>query len=201
MTERMALKTQLESRASRPTAGEEDAFHTILDALAPWTHALTRLSVRSDDVIDAQGKSEHVFRVHVTFSGKRGEAPSLLVEGRGYQERAAARGAARAAVVAVRRILEGEATAKQESVSGVVRVPHRTPRSRKSANPPRGRGFHKTSIEASVSHAAEARGPGKRPSRKSTRRSENRVKPDSQLRRQAVRAVRSPKSRATNDMV
>ena len=41
----------------------------------------------------------------------------------------------------------------------------------------------------------ESRPPGKRPSRKSTRGGANHAKPDSQLRRQTTRAVRSPKNR------
>lgn len=44
-------------------------------------------------------------------------------------------------------------------------------------------------------HALEASSPGKRPSRKSTRRSANHMKRDSQQRRQTMREVRSPKSR------
>lgn len=46
-----------------------------------------------------------------------------------------------------------------------------------------------------ATHALEAQAPGKRPSRKSTRKGANHVKPDSQQRRQHTRAVRSPKSR------
>jgi hypothetical protein len=41
----------------------------------------------------------------------------------------------------------------------------------------------------------EASNPSKRPSRKSTRGGANRVKPDSQQRRQQTRALRSPESR------
>jgi len=44
-------------------------------------------------------------------------------------------------------------------------------------------------------HRLEAQAPGKRPSRKSTRRGANHIKPDAQQRRQTMRAVRSPKSR------
>jgi hypothetical protein len=197
----MAMKTQLEPRAGRPTAGEEDAFRTILDALSRWANALRRVSVRSDDVLDATGRTEHVFRVHVTFSGRNGDAPSMLVEGRGYQERAAASRAARAASAAVARILETEREMATEPSRDVVRTPHRTPRERKTARPARGRGIHKTSIDASVTRASEATDPHTRPSRKSTRRSVNRAKPDAQQRRQAVRASRSPKSRATTDRV
>jgi hypothetical protein len=44
-------------------------------------------------------------------------------------------------------------------------------------------------------HELEARAPGKRPSRKSTRGGANHIKPDSQQHRQTTRAVRSPKNR------
>lgn len=44
-------------------------------------------------------------------------------------------------------------------------------------------------------HALETQAPGKRPSRKSTRRGANHVKPDSQQRRRATRAARSPQNR------
>jgi hypothetical protein len=46
-----------------------------------------------------------------------------------------------------------------------------------------------------ATHALEARTPGKRPSRKSTRRAANHIKRDSQQRRQTTRAARSPKRR------
>ncbi len=46
-----------------------------------------------------------------------------------------------------------------------------------------------------ATHALEASAPSKRPSRKSTRRGANHIKPDAQQRRQVTRAVRSPKSR------
>jgi hypothetical protein len=198
----MAMKTQLEPRGGRPTAGEENAFRAILDAISRWENALRRVTVRSDDVLDATGRTEHVFRVHVTFSGRNGDAPSMLVEGRGYQEQAAAARAASAAASAIARILERERKmGAAEPSPDVVRTPHRTPRERKTARPARGRGIHKTSIEASVTRASEASDPHKRPSRKSTRRSVNRAKPDAQQRGKAVRASRSPKSRATTHRV
>lgn len=46
-----------------------------------------------------------------------------------------------------------------------------------------------------ASYELETTDTSKRPSRKSTRRGANRIKPDSQLRRRATRAVRSPKNR------
>jgi hypothetical protein len=47
-----------------------------------------------------------------------------------------------------------------------------------------------------ATYELEGTAKGKRPSRKSTRRSSNRMKPDSNLRRRTTRAVRSPKSRS-----
>lgn len=44
-------------------------------------------------------------------------------------------------------------------------------------------------------HELEAQSPGKRPSRKSSRGGANHIKPDSQQRRQTMRAVRSAKNR------
>jgi hypothetical protein len=44
-------------------------------------------------------------------------------------------------------------------------------------------------------HELEASNPSKRPSRKSRRGGANHIKPDSQQRRQTMRAVRSPKNR------
>ncbi len=44
-------------------------------------------------------------------------------------------------------------------------------------------------------HELEAHAPGKRPSRKSTRRGANHIKPDAQQRRQRMRDVRSPENR------
>jgi hypothetical protein len=46
-----------------------------------------------------------------------------------------------------------------------------------------------------ATHELEASNPAKRPSRKSTRGGANHIKPDSQLRRRVVRALRSPKNR------
>jgi hypothetical protein len=46
-----------------------------------------------------------------------------------------------------------------------------------------------------ATHALEAQPPSKRPSRKSTRRGANHIKPDSQQRRRKTRAVRSPEAR------
>ena len=46
-----------------------------------------------------------------------------------------------------------------------------------------------------ASYELEAAADGKRPTRKSTRRSANRQKPDSQLKRRQTRKVRSPENR------
>ncbi len=47
-----------------------------------------------------------------------------------------------------------------------------------------------------ASYELEASNPSKRPSRKSTRGSANRAKPDSQLKNRQTRAVRSPQARS-----
>ena len=49
-----------------------------------------------------------------------------------------------------------------------------------------------------ATHELKASNPAKRPSRKSTRGSANRAKPDSQLKRRQTRAIRSPQARATS---
>ena len=72
---------------------------------------------------------------------------------------------------------------------------HATPRAVKTANPMRGRHIHKTQRQSRATAAKEIS--ATRPSRKSTRRSANRVKRDSNLARQTKRAVGSPKQRAS----
>lgn len=71
---------------------------------------------------------------------------------------------------------------------------HATPRAVKTARPMRGRHIHKTQRQARATAAREIS--AKRPSRKSTRKSANRSKRDSNLVRQNKRAVRSPEQRA-----
>jgi len=71
---------------------------------------------------------------------------------------------------------------------------HATPHAVKTARPMRGRHIHKTQRQARATSAREVS--ATRPSRKSTRRSANRVKRDSNLARQTKRAVRSPEQRA-----
>ena len=72
---------------------------------------------------------------------------------------------------------------------------HATPRAVKTARPMRGRHIHKTQRQARATAAREISATS-RPSRKSTRKSANRVKRDSNLARKTKRAVRSPEQRA-----
>jgi hypothetical protein len=59
-------------------------------------------------------------------------------------------------------------------------------------------GEHPTRVESKAAFAYEPT-PDGRPSRKSTRRGANRVKPDSNLRRRQTRATSSPESRAARE--
>src|SRR5204863_8780573 len=55
---------------------------------------------------------------------------------------------------------------------------------------------NKRGNDTNAIYALEDNNPAKRPSRKSTRGSSNRIKPDSNLRRRQTRKVRSPQSRS-----
>ena len=151
------------------------------------------------------------------------DAPKLLVEGRARSEQEAAdiaadadEGAVRREVEEVESRLKKKQLRKVEPTSGkqasvrreegattnaseeelAAEEPNRiTPREVKTAHPRRKRHIHKTQRQARATSAIEFS--ATRPSRKSTRKSANRSKRDSNLARSTKRSVRSPKARAT----
>lgn len=112
------------------------------------------------------------------------------------KRRAAARPKAKVAakVVEVRRGGE-EGPSEYDLIEEQARAGrHATPHAVKTARPMRGRHIHKTQRQARATSAPEIS--AKRPSRKSTRKSANRSKRDSNLARQNTRSTRSPEQRA-----
>ncbi len=84
-----------------------------------------------------------------------------------------------------KKLTEQQSTRKPPARRKAARAPEADPGTRNRTRDPRG----------SAAYEAEGGNPTK-PSRKSTRRSSNRSKPDSNLHRRQTRAVRSPKARA-----
>lgn len=191
----MPFTVHLQSRATRPTASEDFASRTVRERLEPFSARVRRVGVRFDENVGARGELEHVCRIHITCASGR-DAPSFTVEGRAVHEREAVELAATAAVGSVRELLtpgapEGDA---QTGAGEHLTAKRRTPRARKTANPPRKRGVHQTKVESAATAAFEPS--AGRPSRKSTRKSENRSKRDAQQALRAKRAVSSPRARA-----
>ena len=73
--------------------------------------------------------------------------------------------------------------------------PNAKPRNARKDHAPAARGGSKDT-KGKASYELESSNPSKRPSRKSTRGSANRSKPDSQLKNRQTRAIRSPQARS-----
>ncbi len=211
-----ALDIRLYSRAARPTTGEARAVELVRSRLEEFAQHLRRVFVRLEQRIIGPGKVDQACRVEVTLT-KVADAPQFVVEGRAPSAPEAIELAADAAASAVRREVEvterkrGRASRKAETGAKTVAVErstepleepdiiasdtrHFTPRSVKTAHPRRGRHIHKTQRQARATSAREVS--ATKPSRKSTRRSANRMKRDSNLARRTERKVSSPEARA-----
>ncbi|MBX3200295.1 MAG: hypothetical protein KF894_19315 [Labilithrix sp.] len=184
---------------------------------------LRRVGVRLTQLINGSGELDWTCRVEVAMT--KVATPKFYVEGRAPQVLEAAELAADAVEGAVRREVEGSSGkrssgARRRPAEGARSVEVRrgasqpfesdeaqlarereedtlrrmTPRAVKTANPMRGRHIHKTRQQAQATSAREVS--ATRPSRKSTRKSANRSKRDSNLVRRAKRDTRSPDARA-----
>lgn len=215
-----ALDVRLHSRAARPTTAEARAVELLRTRLESFARQLRRVSVRLEQKISGPGKVDQACRVELNLVDVP-DAPQILVEGRAPNERAAVDEAAEAAFLAVeeevaraeRRRARSRRTAKVKTTgarsetqtaetaaaeleeAAEVERHHTTPRSVKTANPQRGRHIHKTQRQARATSAREVS--ATKPSRKSTRKSANRSKRDSNQVRRTKRAVRSPTQRAS----
>jgi hypothetical protein len=202
--ESFARRIYLKPQALRPTAAEVRAVQTLALTLAPYADHIRRVSVRIARTTGRAVAFDHVCRVHVALRDVY-DVPSFLVEGEGSSDREAAQLAAEAARRVVLLALGGEVATQARSNESIeeeartraaetARRHHTTPREVKSAKPLRGRHIHKTQRQARATSARElSKG---RPSRKSTRRSSNRSKRESNQVLRHERAIRAPKERA-----
>ncbi|MBX3265069.1 MAG: hypothetical protein KF782_35685, partial [Labilithrix sp.] len=218
------FETHLYSRAARPTTAERHAVALVGTRLDKYSKHLRRAGVRLTQLINASGQLDWTCRVEVAMT--KGATPKFYVEGRARQVLEAVELAADAVEGAVRREVEGASersgAGRRRATSGLRGVEVRrgaaarrgaearegeglpeledealrrlTPRAVKTANPMRGRHIHKTRRQAQATSARELS--ATRPSRKSTRKSANRSKRDSNLVRRAKRDTRSPEARA-----
>lgn len=172
-----------------PTASEDLAMRRIRDALGEFARHVTRVAVRLEPAVRGSRKGEATCSVEVAV----GTGASIVAEehGRGALE---AIDRATDAVVSLLREQFGEtkgrpASAKKSGAKAGARVAA-VARPKAAAAPRNEKGS-----DAGLSYALEDSATGKA-SRKSTRGSSNRAKPDSNLRRREMRRVRAPKTRA-----
>lgn len=215
----MAFTIHLVTRGSRPTTAEDYAVQTFRGRLdGPEAAKVRRLTVHIEETVDLAArpkpKPEWACRVKVSLAPALDE-PSFIVEGHASHAREAVELAADAIEGAVRRVLElaaakGHRRAPPEE--GAKRVTMRraeavaredlTPARHLTAHPPRGRHFHLTRAQAAATSKREPMERAvdathdPRPSRKSTRKSANRSKRDSNQVRRAQRATVAPEARA-----
>jgi hypothetical protein len=215
----MSFTIQLQPRAVRPSAAEAYAVEALRARLDEYGRHLRGVRLRFDEVSHGPGDIDKICRVHVTLAGVR-DVPGFVVEGRAPHEREAADLAVDAVHGAVRRAIEEGlgrrqmrklAASRRKRKVPILEVTRAageelveeaeprargstTPRALKTARPPRGRGLHKTQREARATASREVS--ATQPSRKSTRKSANRSKRDSNQLLRTRRAVRSPGARA-----
>jgi hypothetical protein len=89
----------------------------------------------------------------------------------------------------------GKTPSKTAEPSKTKTQPEARPRNAKKTNATVQSG-ESSDTQGKAAYELEASNPAKRPSRKSTRGSANRQKPDSQLKRRATRKTRSPQARS-----
>jgi len=152
----------------------------------------TKRTAREKDTLDSGRDRATLPRATVTAQRRRRPTSKAIEVETPAEKRQAAASARRKAATgrgskrALAAKARGRAEDKRESLADV--VTDAVPKNAKAdKNDKRSKG--------KSTHDLEARAPGKRPSRKSTRRGANHIKPDAQQRRQTMRAVRSPKSR------
>jgi hypothetical protein len=207
----------LVSRNSRPTTAEDYAATMLQSRLAGYQPKIKRLDVRLDEVETEDGREEKICRVQVHLITRLDVAP-FGVDAHAPSAREAVDLVVDTIEGAVRRALEIAEARKHGYHKRVGRPKREVPvpsaprhiRLRReypdrervredegavmSANPPRGRHFHMTRVEAAATSAREDS--NGRPSRKSTRKSANRSKRDSNQARRVQRGVRAPEARA-----
>jgi hypothetical protein len=207
------ILAQIATQSARPSAAESYAAATLRERLAEVASKIKRITIHVDEGLDHNGHPMTVCRVKVVLSPLLDVEP-FVMEGHASRAREAIDLVADAIEGAVRRPVEEAAKArlrrrgKRVRLSGV-KVSSKTPsevvlrRARvdesletpRSANPPRGKHFHMTRHQSRATSSREVEA-GARPSRKSTRKSANRSKRDSNLARRATRGTRAPAARA-----
>jgi hypothetical protein len=221
----MALSIVLRSRGARPTTTESRALSLIRSKLEKYETYLRHVDVQLSEARTRRDGIEQACRIDVqlldapTFyveaSAPRGsEAAELaadavegavarevkVVEQRTERARKHKGERLRARRLG-RKLALGREAAEEVEVAPVLAPPPSgprdlpTPRRVRTAHPRRGKKMHQTRTQSGATSAREPATLG-RPSRKSTRKSANRSKRDSNLARRATRGVRSPEARA-----
>jgi hypothetical protein len=156
------------STAAIGTDGEAHARKRLGGLLARFAPYVERATVRFQSIDDPRAQLDSVCRIRVILMGM----PPVAVEGRGNTELLALDRALRRVPAAVRKQLHASHAPEPLRERDVkLRAPRATHALERSAT---------------------------KPSRKSTRRSANHVKSDSNLRRRQMRRVRAPSSRAAH---
>lgn len=207
----------LVTRNARPTTAEDYAATMLQSRLAAYEPKIKRLNVHLDEIENAEGRTEKICRVQVHLVTSLDVAP-FGVDAHAPSAREAVDLIVDTIEGGVRRALELAASRKHgyhkrvgrpkrkptpPSAPFYVRVKREHPDRERvredegavmSANPPRGRHFHMTRVEAAATSAREDS--NGRPSRKSTRKSSNRSKRDSNQARRVHRSIQGPEARA-----
>ncbi len=172
-----------------PTASEDLAMRRIRDALGAFDRHVTRVAVRLEPAVRGSRKGDAMCSVEVAV----GTGASIVAEEHGRGALAAIDRATDAVVALLRERFGEPETRRASAKSGSARAEARAaalgrPKASTSGRNEKAKG-------AGFSYALEDSATGT-PSRKSTRGSANRAKPDSNLRRRETRRIRAPKTRA-----